>query len=171
MAAAIPYIIAAATVVSTISTIRQGQAVAQQQQAATQATVTAATFNEQVNTQNADIVRSQAQAQAVQNDRETFLRLGAIRAAAGKSGGVSSEGSALDVLGDAAAQSELDRQNIIYQGELQARGFTNSATLDRYTADSAAARPTTDMSPYYMKAGSELLQGGASAYTSYKRLN
>lgn len=167
MAAAIPFVIAAISVVSAVSAIRQGQA-AQQSYAAIES---ANNFNASVAEQNTQIVRQQAQLEAQQNDRETFLRLGAIRAAQGKSGGAAGEGSVLDVLGDAAAQGKLESQNILYQGELQARGYTNTATLDRYSAQNAARSGKNAVQAGYMKAGSELLQGGSGAYTSYSRLN
>jgi hypothetical protein len=68
-----------------------------------------------------------------------------------------SSGSVLDVLGDVAAQGELERQSILYQGEINARGQMNTAALDRQIASSARTGG-------YLKAGSELLAGGAKYY-------
>lgn len=153
MAVAIPFVVAASAAISAIGAIQQGKAAK-----------AAADYNATINLQNAEIARSNAQAQAGQIDRENYLRLGAIRAAAGKSGGASSEGSVLDVLGDVAAQGELEKQQAIYQGELGARGYTNTATLDTFSGKSAQT------SSYY-KAGAELLGGGASAYSTYSKLN
>ncbi len=151
MAAAIPYIMAAGAVISAVGAIRQGQA----QKAA-------ADYNAQIAEQNAQIARSQAlDAERVQQ-RETYMRLGAIRAAQGHAGGAAGEGSVLDVLGDVAAQSERERQQVIYEGELRARGFTNTATLDRYSGEQAVTSS-------YFKAGSELLGGSSSAYGQYQR--
>lgn len=152
MAAAIPYIMAASAVVSAVSAIRQGNAAD-----------SAAKFNAQVAEQNADAARQQSAAQAKQIERENYMRLGSIRAAQGKSGGAAGEGSVLDVLAYSAAQGELDKQNAIYGGEMAARGYTNTANLDR--ASGSAARIGG-----YMKAGSELLGGGAGAYSAYNRL-
>lgn len=153
MAAALPFIQGAAAVVGAISAIQQGRA----QQAA-------ANYNAQISMQNAEISRADAEMQAAQVQRENVLRLGAIRAAQGASGGAAGEGSVLDVLGDAAAQGELERQFVIYQGEQRARGFTNTAQLDRYSGQQAR-------SAGYMRAGTELLSGGAAAYNSYTRLS
>ena len=92
------------------------------------------------------------------------MRLGAVRAAQGHSGGTGDAGSVLDIIGDSAAQSELEKQNILYRGELKARGYTNTATLDTISGQNAVT------SSYY-KAGSELLSGGVGVYKSYDALN
>lgn len=152
MAAAIPYIIAASAAVSAIGAIRQGQAAK-----------AAGDFNAQINEQNAQISRQESLDLARQNDREAYLRLGAIRAAQGHAGGAAGEGSVIDIIGDTAGQSELDRQNILYRGELKARGYTNTAELDSVGGENA-------QSASYMKAGSELLGGAANAYVVNSKL-
>lgn len=151
MAAAIPYVIAAGAAVSAVSAIQQGNAAK-----------AAADFNATISMQNAAIARSDAAAQATQIERENALRLGAIRTAQGKSGGAADSGSVLDVLGDQAAQGELEKQYAIYQGEQRARGFVNTANLD--TASGKAAQKAG-----YMKAGAELLGGTARSYDIYSR--
>lgn len=152
MAAAVPFLMAAGAVVSAVGAIQQGKAAD-----------AAAQYNATISEQNAQIARNDAAMQAVQIERENALRLGAIRAAQGKSGGVANEGSVLDVLGDVAAQGELDRQYAIYQGEQRARGFTNTAQLDRFSGKQAERSG-------YLRAGSELLSGGSRAYRSYNQL-
>jgi len=153
MAAAVPYLVAASAVVSAVSAIRQGNAAD-----------AAAQFNARVAEQNAEASRAQARQQAQQIDRENYMRLGAIRAAQGKSGGEAGQGSVLDVLGDVAAQGELEKQNAIYGGEMAARGYTNTANLERTSGGTA-------LMGGYMKAGSELLSGGFNSYTAYNKLN
>lgn len=153
IAAVIPYIVAASAVVSAVSSIQQGKAAK-----------AASDYNATISMQNAEISRSNARAEAGQISRENYLRLGAIRAAAGRNGGVSGEGSVLDVLGDVAAQGELEKQQALYQGDLAARGYTNTATLDRFSGKNAQRAG-------YMKAGTDLLGGAANTYTSYNRLN
>jgi len=145
-------LLVAGTAMSAIGAIQQGRA----QKAA-------ADYNATINMQNAEIARRNAALEEKQAEREDYLRLGAIRAAQGKAGGMAGEGSVLDVLGDVAAQGELERQNIIYRGELNARGFTNTAQLDRFSGKQAQRAG-------YMKAGSELLTGGAQAYSAYTKL-
>jgi len=148
MAMAIPFIMIAGAAMSAIGAIQQGQAAKQ-----------AAEYNSTIATQNAQIARRNAADKAMQADRETYLRLGSVRANQGASGGNSGEGSVLDVLGDVAAQSELEKQQIIYQGEMQARGFSNDATLDTFSGD-------TQQKTSYFKAGGELLSGASKAYSA-----
>jgi len=152
MAAAIPYIMAASAVVGAVSAIQQGKAAR-----------AASEFNANVEMQNAQIARADAAAAAQQVDRENYMRFGASRAAQGRSGGAADQGSVLDVLADNAMQGELEKQNVIYQGEQRARGFNNSSALDTTAGKNAQTSG-------YLKAGSELLGGGARAYTSYNSL-
>ena len=111
-------------VVSAISSMRQ--AAAQKD---------AAEFNAAVNRNNAIAARQQAEADAKEQERDKRLRAGANRASLGGSG-VSIEGSPLDVLGDIAAEEELDRLKIVHNGELRATGFENNAQLDTMRAKS-----------------------------------
>lgn len=152
MAAVLPFLQIAGAVISAVGALQQGQAAK-----------SAAEYNAAVSTQNAAIARQSAADKARQADRETYLRLGSIRANQGASGGAAGEGSVLDVLGDVAAQSELERQHIIYSGELQARGFTNDATLETFSGE-------TKQTSSYWKAGSELLSGASNYMTTSDRL-
>lgn len=122
----------------------------------------AADFNQKINLQNAEIARQEASDQARVIDRQNYLLAGAIRAAQGASGG-KQQGSVLDVIADAAAQGELEKQMVIYRGELKARGYTNTAMLDEMGGDAA-------QSGSYWKAGSELLSGAVNTYKSYTSL-
>lgn len=140
--------VAASAGVGAISAIQQGKAAK-----------AADDFNATVSMQNAAISRADAAAQAAQIDRENYMRLGAIRVAQGKSGGAAGQGSVLDVLADNAMQGELERQNATYVGEQRARGYINTAGLDTAAGKNAQATG-------YLKAGTELLSGGAKAYTS-----
>lgn len=153
MAAALPFIMAAGAAVGAMSAIQQGK-------------IAKATgeYNARIGAQNAELARDEAQMLAKQHDREMYLRLGAVRAAQGKSGGAAGEGSVMDVLGDVAAQGELERQFIVYRGDLKARGMENTAALDEATGREAGRSS-------YLRAGSELLSGGSDAYLANRRLN
>jgi hypothetical protein len=147
MAVAIPFIVAAAAVVGAGAAIQQGETAK-----------AAANYNVKVNQQNAQLAKQEAEDLAQQKNRETFMRLGSIKAAQGKSGGSGSAGNVLDVLGDAAAQSEL------YRGAIGERQFNNSAGLDAFTGNQA-------QSASYLKAGSELLSGAGNYYKADSSLN
>jgi hypothetical protein len=153
MAVAIPFIVAAAAVVGAGAAIQQGETAK-----------AAANYNVKVNQQNAQLAKQEAEDLAQQKNRETFMRLGSIKAAQGKSGGSGSAGNVLDVLGDAAAQSELDKQYTLYRGAIGERQFNNSAGLDAFTGNQA-------QSASYLKAGSELLSGAGNYYKADSSLN
>ena len=70
---------------------------------------------------NAAFARSRAAAEAELFRRQASRRAGGIRAQQGASGTVVGQGSNADVLADQAAQEELNRLNIIFAGESQAR--------------------------------------------------
>lgn len=152
MAVAIPFIMMAGAAMSAVSAIQQGKAAK-----------AAAQFNSKIAEQNVDITHEQTAAQVAQHDREQYLRLGAIRAAQGKGGGSAKEGSVLDILADTAAQGEIARQDIVYRGALQERGYKNTATLD--TMQGRNAEKTG-----YLTAGAELLSGAGKAGGAMKRV-
>lgn len=148
----LPWAAAAGTAMSVYGSYKQGKAAQ-----------AAAKFNAQIAEQNAQIAREQARQQVQQHDREQYLRLGKIRAAQGKAGGVADEGSVLDLLGDTAAQGEIARQDIVYRGELSARGYTNTAAVERFEGKAARSQS-------YLRAGSELLTGAVTTGSLFKRI-
>jgi len=149
----IPYLTAASAGISAYSAIKQGKAAE-----------AASEYNAEIQQQNAAFAREEADEFVRIADRETYLRLGAIRAAQGASGGTANEGSVFDVLADTAAESERERQYIIRSGEMKARGFESTAGLSLMEGRSAR-------SAGYLRAGSELLSGTASAYAQRGRLS
>lgn len=116
-------------------------------------------YNAALAEQNAVISRQEAAQLAKQQDRDNYLRLGAIRAAQGKSGGAAGEGSVLDVIGDVAAQGELQKQYIIRSGEYKARGYSATAALERASGSNA-------MTAGYLQAGASLLGAVGTGGTS-----
>src|SRR5574341_219322 len=151
MAAAIPFVMVAAAAISAVAAVRQGQVAK-----------AAAEYNARINEQNSQLSREEAAARAKQHDREMYQRLGAVRAAQGKNGGAAGEGSVLDVLGDVAAQGELERQYIIYSGELKARGYENTAAYEHAVGREAQRGAS-------LRAAGELLGGASSSYGAYGR--
>lgn len=166
VAAALPYLQVAGAVISAIGMLQQGETAARQGEQAK----AAADYNATISAQNAAVARQSAADKARQADRETYLRLGSIRANQGAAGGAAGEGSVLDVLGDVAAQSELERQHIIYSGEMQARGFTNDASLETFSGNTKLEAGRTAQSSSYWRAGAELLGGATSPSTSSTQL-
>jgi len=151
MAVVIPFVMYAAAGLAAYGAIKQGQA----QQAA-------ATFTAITSLQEGQMARSEALLRAQQTQRETALRLGAIRAQQGARGGTN-EGSVLDVIADTARQGELERQFQLWKGEAAAAGAKNTASLDFAQGENAVQSS-------YISAGSELLGGGSKAYSASPRL-
>lgn len=137
LAPAVPYILGAATVVSAYSAVRQGRAAKKEQQA------------------RAELDRVQTAFEAKQSERMKYLRLGAARAATAKSGGFFGEGSALDVLADITAQSDLERRQIRKGGGMRASAWEASGKN--------AARAG------YLQAGADLLSGSVGTYDAFMR--
>jgi len=111
----------------------------------------AARYNAQVAENNAQAARQAAAFEADAERRRQIRLFGAQRAAYGKAG-VTMEGTPLDVVGDTAAEAELDLLAIRYQGELGYNRGQSEASLQRYAGRSAR------MSSYY-DAGSSILKG------------
>lgn len=150
--AALPMILMlAGTAVAVYGTYQQAQAQKK-----------SADYSARVAEQNALLARQQAQLRAGQQDRLNRLRLGSIRAAAGAAGGVASEGSVIDIIADQAVQNELQKQEMIYEGELKARGFESQAELSRMGGEAAIQAGKVG-------AGSALLGGATQSYGMLKR--
>jgi hypothetical protein len=144
MAAALPFLAIAGTVMSAVGAIQQGNAAKK-----------AADYNAAIADRNATIATQQAAADANTSRSVNARRLGAMRAKYGSSG-VQAEGSVLDVMADSAAQAELEALNITYKGDLAAQGYGETATLNRMQGKNARTSG-------YLNAGSALLLGGAKA--------
>jgi hypothetical protein len=132
---------------SAISAISQGN----QQKAASK-------YNAKVAENQAIAARQQAGANAEMQRRSSEKKIGSMQAAYAASG-VSMEGSALDILEESARNAEMDRQNILYGGELRAIGSEGTAMLEK----SQGANAQTSG---YLSAAGSLFKAGASAYGS-----
>jgi hypothetical protein len=120
----------------------------------------AAKYNATLYERNAQITRQAAQAQEDRQRRLATMRAGANRAAIGASG-VTTEGSALDLLEANAVQEELDALMIRWNGETASGDMEANARLQR--ASGRAARFNS-----FAGAGSALLLGGAKAFDMIK---
>lgn len=143
MAAALPIIGAVGTVVQTIGAIGQGNAGKQSGE-----------YNAQIAEQNIGIVRQQAK------DDERQLRvhgqktLGEMRAGFGASGVQSNEGSAADIIGQSAANIEMDALTVRHGGEIQAWKHQQQANLYRLQGANAQTAGL-------FEGAGKLLSGGA----------
>lgn len=138
MAAALPII---AMSFMAVSAIQQGNAARKQGE-----------YNAAVATRNAGVARDQANADASAQQRLAYQKMGAARAGYAASG-ITNEGSPLDVLSMSAANAELDKQNILYKGELRAMGYEDTGALD-------LARGKAAQKQGYVKAASAVFMAG-----------
>jgi hypothetical protein len=94
-------------------------------------------YQAKIQGQNADAARVAAKADA---DRQQILanqKIGGIGAEYASSGVDSNSGSVLAVIGASAANSELDRQNILHGGDVRAINYQNQQNLDQTSAGNA----------------------------------
>ena len=129
------------------------------------ATRDAQVFNANIAEQEAVVARDQAGQAAVLQQREARKTIGAMKAQAGGSG--LDGGSMWDVLEESAAASELDRQTILYQGELKARGYRNTATLDRFSGANAIKQGQLQSASSVLTGAGNALVIGTRSYNPY----
>lgn len=137
-----PWVSLASGAISAVGALSSGR---QQQQASE--------YNAEIARRNAVAARQQAAANAEAQQRKARMQIGSMRAAYGASG-VGLEGSPLDILESSAMMAELDRQNILYGGELSAIGYESNAGLELMRGENAVTGS-------YFGAASSLLSGAA----------
>jgi hypothetical protein len=135
---------AAATALSAVGALRQGQAAA-----------ATAKYNEAIDAQKAQQARDAAAVQAGQVQRDTTAQIGQQEAAYA-AGGVDMSGSPLLVMSDTASQGALKAALTKWQGETQATADLNQSALD--SAQGRAAQQGS-----IIQAGSSLLTGALKA--------
>lgn len=147
---------------ATVATVAAGAMSAVGTVYSAQSTSRAAKYNEAVSQQNAVAARDSARVEEQRQRMQSFKQIGSMRANAAASG-VSLDSFA-DVLADSETNAELDALLIRHGGELQARGYENTAALEDYRAKTAKTSG-------YIGAAGDLLGGAARGYDTYTRLN
>lgn len=116
---------------------------------------------------NAGAQMNQAEAEAQRTEGVTRRRVASAFNAAGASGGDTSYGSPLDLMGDIAAEGALDAQIARYKGRAAGNAsLAQAGSLDAQAgyADSAAGQAGT---AGFVQAGATLL-GGVASYSAAK---
>lgn len=150
---------AVGTVTSAIGSIQQGQAAA----ANLQAQQNAANYNAEIQRQQADQAARSATAQANQQQVQAREVIGKQRASIAESGGGFGGTNSL-LIDQSAANAELDRQNILYGGELNRAGLNEQAKLTTYQGGVAGSQVGSSLMAGYMGAGSSIMKGGHNMY-------
>jgi hypothetical protein len=124
-------------------------------------------YNRDIQARNATLARQQAGAREEAQRRRAKQFMGEQQAQLSQAGAGLS-GSYADVIGQSAADAELDALNIRYEGELQAMGLLEqsqqselSARVNRINARQAGRAGNT-------AAASTLLSGASNAYGYYR---
>lgn len=163
LAAALPYIAAAGTVISTVSTMRaQREAGADQNNAAQ--------FAADQYEDNAKAQRATAQRRAMESRRQGRIAASRAQAVAAASGGAGSV-DVVNRIADLEGQGEYAALVDMFNGEQAARGLETQASVARYSggqAESAGKRAATGtlisgVASLASKYGSGLAQTGAGA--------
>lgn len=119
------------------------------------ANAAAANYNADIASQNAALTR----AQGAENERKARVaarkQLGDMKASAGATG-VSAD-SYFDVIGESAANAELDALNVRYDAESRATAYDNEARIQRFSAKQSKTAGR-------INAVSSLLGGTTQAY-------
>jgi len=124
-------------------------------------------FNAKVAENNAILSRQGAEADADTIDRQRRIALSKQAVGFAGSNVVINEGSTLEVLGDTAAEFELDRLNRLHQGQVQSNAQRIQATLDRNNAQGLLAQSSAAASAGRTAAFGTVLSGGASLAGSF----
>lgn len=162
--AALPIILTvASTAMSVVGAIQQGNA----QEAQYKAQAQAQDYNAKISENQAIAANQQSAAREDAERRQRRIALGSARASMSQSG-LTDSGSVMDMFDQSSINSELDVLNTRYEGQLQARGFNEQATLDRYGAANARANASAASSAKWINAGSALISGASSGYMGYK---
>lgn len=125
-------------------------------------------YNAGVAEQEAVVARQQAGVSAELQRRQALKAIGSMRANAGASG--LTDGSMFDVLEESASAAELDRQTILYQGELKARGYQTTATLDRFSGSNAIKQGNLQSASALLTGAGNALVIGTRSYNPYQGL-
>ena len=155
----------AGTAFSFIGQIQQGRA----QEANLRYQAQLQEYNAKVAENEATLARQAAQADADTIDRRRRVFLAQQEANFAARGVTINEGSTLDVLGDAAAEFELDRQNRLHEGELGRRRNLIIAEQDRANAVGLRAQGRDARSSGFTAGLGSLAQGAFNVSRSAGR--
>jgi hypothetical protein len=140
-----------------------GQAQAASAQAKGQEAI--AQYNARVDKQNAEAATQQSlYRQQIQVNEADRLQ-SSLLAQAGAGGVVPTEGTPLMIQAKQAAQSELDRAMIAYQGQIASRRYMSQSAIDTAQAGIYGQQASNYSTAGYIGAGSTLLTGLGKYYS------
>jgi hypothetical protein len=145
----------AMAVVSAVSALKKGQA----DQASAESAAQASQYNATVANQRADNTLLIANQNEEAQRRKARQIIGNQRAGLAESGIDMTSGTGLDLVTQSYTNAELDSQNIRYEGQLNAKGLRDQATLFDYDAQVARMNGKSAVQSSYLQAGASALSG------------
>ena len=116
----------------------------------------------------AEQTMEQTRQEQIAFDRQASRQRGEMAALQAASGLRMDAGSLLDIAADTAREQAIDRQNLGYQGQLNAWGYNNQANALSASAANAKAAGRNALASGIMSGAGSLLGGVGSAYGGLK---
>jgi hypothetical protein len=155
MAAALPLLSAASAAIGVIGTLSQASAAS----ASARSEADAARWNAENDRQRATTSLQQANAQEELQRRNARKSAGNLRAGLVENGIALEGGTGADLVEESSLNAEMDALNIRYQGQLNAKGYNESANQNMYAASAADARAKNAKTAGYLGAAGQVLSG------------
>lgn len=118
-------------------------------------------YQASIQQQNAKNALMAAALNANKQQMTTTRTIGAATASYGASGVENNSGSVQAVLGASAANGEMDRQNILYGGQIRAINSENQASMDNYSANNAISAGYFNAVAGVLTAGGQMMAQGS----------
>ncbi len=141
---------------------------AQAQQQQGQARMQVARYNAGVQEQRADQLEAEAEARAAIQGRAGARGLASIKAAYGASGVDVNEGTPLEVMSDAAAELELQKQMILYGGKVGAYNARVQGNIDLMMGAYGEQAANTGAMSTLLTGGTRIAQQAYNVFGSQK---
>lgn len=159
IAPALPYIMAAVSVLGAVQQFQGAQIETQQAVAKQQATASVFDYNAEIATQNAQQARGAAFQDATDLRIESRRKTSIAKARFAAGGVVTTAGSPLLVAMEQEKEGALAAERRLYSGELEARGFESQSIMDSYKADLARRNISFEQAAGGVRSSSATLSG------------
>ena len=127
-----------------------------------------AQYNSQVQEQRAEQIEAEAEARAAIQGRNNSRALGAVRSAYAGAGVDVNEGTPLEVMSDAAAELELQKQMILYGGKVGAYNARVQGNIDMLMGNYALAASETGANATLLTGATRMAQQAYNMWGSPK---
>lgn len=155
MADPISLLAISSAVIGTVGTLSQASAAS----ASAKSEANAARWNAENDRQRATASLQQSNAQEEVQRRNARKAQGSMRAGLVENGIALESGTGADLVEESSLNAEMDALNIRYQGQLNAKGYNDSANQNMASASAADARSKNAKTAGYLGAAGQALSG------------